>query len=179
MLSHGFRELSKQILWISYWPYHTVSLVCCCSCWLFWLCSSRRAEIIQFILKSVPKIFLTKSRHGMHWLVFFWQGGTMRARRHLSDSSGFAPSALIAIKFPPRSDGIPENHLVTQGQPSDPAVEQSGDTISWHLREGCVGGLALGALIVMNFQTWVNPMVIWPSLFPAPAAPGEHSMFLN
>lgn len=114
----------------------------------------------------------------MHWLHFFGREA-QRELEGISDSSGFAPSALIAIKFPPRSYGIPKNHLVTPGQPSDPAVEQSGDTISWHLGEGCVGGLALGALIVMNFQTWVNPMVIWPSLFPAPAAPGEHSMFLN
>lgn len=115
--------------------------------------------------------------------VFYWQGGTAGVEQHLEGISQIVWFCSICLSWhtiPPRSNGIPETHLVPPGQPSDLAIEQSGDTISWHLGEGCVGGLALSTLIAVNFQTWVNPMEIWPSLPSLPLQPpGKHSMSLN
>lgn len=115
--------------------------------------------------------------------VFCWQRVIARAVQHLEGNTQIVWVCSICLswhKIPPRSRGIPETHLVPPGQSSDLAIEQSGDTISWHLGEECVGGLALSTLISVNFQTCVSFMEIWPLLNSMLLQPtGKHSVFLN
>ena len=179
--SHGFTELSKQILWIS-----LVVLPHCITCLLLSLLfvlvvvlmynvdhSSSWNQLQKFFLPSLDMActdcILLAGRHSKSWTA---------SCRYLPD--WFCSICLSWHKIPPRSSGIPETHLVPPGQPSDLVIEQSGDTISWHLGKGCMGGLALSTLIAANFQTWVNPMEIWPHLSSLPLQPpGKHSVFLN
>lgn len=153
-------------------PYH-LSAAITALCFLY---------VVLFILKVSHKNFSLPSTD-MGWIYCTSLTGRLIKSRIASwrNLQNWVCSICFSrYKIPPRSSGIWETHLVPPGQPSDLEIEQSGDTISWHLGEGCVGGLAFSTLVAVNFQTWVSPMESWPFLPSLPLQPpGKHSVFLN